>query len=1278
MGSPVAPSRPGLLNQPGRPSVGAEFQDAPPVEAWDRVSPHVVNPVQISREIPMDQLSAEVEKLVDNMTPGSNAHELFQGDRVSKKSFRDVQDLADIFATMALVPDSSTMHNVRWLQQRSDELASFINDKTTPFATQEDRDAIERIKRRIDSMLNEYKKEVDQDVRRKEDIQHAKTGQESATWSRLELLMQDPSNVLNRSPELAQVKAVVEGLIRTKGKDATDEENFKDVAAALQKKRKDLVDRMNQTGTKAQQEAEVRRVQALDEQLQETLGAVARAYAETFVTGRGRLNDKAYNRRTGEYNEALVHELQSDEGFRDYWFYHILDPIIKNPRLETHRDLVSLQVISDLEIFMDIVKDAKNDRGELIGNKLVNYYTMLKNMIYQTHDMDYYAAHPAQDIKEFSQSTAFFTNRYIDFGFQHPMVALAKRMYEVALLQIREDHGGYIPRRYLEWTADNQNIELDERVKKLVMQAVQNNQYYAPARDPVSGLPDRDRWMRIQQGQEILSDAEKAQGKIEPYLYTVDDLYGGKNARSTDWSRELGDLRIAAATKMAKGLALVDMRFLEILARSKGSGGNIPDQSSTNFYSFGGKGFGSVPYENLVKHIEPMIHYYGRFEIGTRNFLPFFNMLITDNPNWNPQQIREILKLAMDGDHKELREKYGDTVDTKLLLTDNPFSFSGMWGTMTGWRNGMSSEGWDDWERERFSTANKLSFVGDSYIRFADDHGHMHSTEHGSARHADGLAKRKVKEYFLLEDDRYADASGMTARKLYVQLRNKYRERLLRSNAIELISTAQNDVSFERRWRTVGMEDVDPDTNKSYKKQLEERWKNAKGRYEELKSDHKQRELQMKLERAYKARIWVQAAMRNPLAVAREMKSDEYDIAGHTRKRELRDKIIWEILHIDTSKFHDQREPSLQEFEETRRITDLEGALASMTQKAVRENRDLTEADFNDIDSKNQNSALRRNALQYWRMVRQEMLGHDEAGNIRNSAQWYRKIGIENADPNGPVGHRLHRINWNVINNDISLHGKWDDHHGIFHHKDPAFHSRLLTARTIDRDWRYLFSTEDMGWEYLNVPSLGERNPVRRAGDLGSHAAFHHGLDKLLGPGGAIGAHLDEEEFHKTMLEMWQAISGDDLQAAFDSCGRIFYTTMMMYKKADWSWKIPGIGQALGLVKNKSVIEMIYGNIHGEAFGPNKLLKNIHKAEEMRYLLNSVVNPLTGERDYWTEWDAHLMEKRLGGTIPNAVYEMATQALMAIIAITIWRAMTAESEDDSASGGGGGGHGGHH
>lgn len=1157
---------------------------------------------------------AKAEEIIQELTrvtPSHPAHEILAGIPIDPKTIAKHPDLGNLLLDIihTINKDPNKYHDPAWLEDKLRRLNTLVST----LGVSPDRPNVEKIEQNVEDLYRRSQRD-----RREEDVtnevEKIKKGEQLPEGSRTVNKTYTPPADMDWKDTIKALQKDYQDKINP----ILTELNKEDIPPDQKhKKYQEFAHTLSELKKKAISTVDPQNPATFREynNLQRVFDKLATEYTKDNPTEGGRLY-KAMG-ASGKEAELIEKRIQSDENYRDYWFYHILENILYNHKGDPHRELYGLYEHSDMQEFLDIVRRVKDERGESIGRRIAERYDVLKNTIFQAHDMDYYAAHPQQDMKEFIGSTSLFLNSYIDAAVQDPMVSLAKRLYETALLHIRETNGGFIPRQWLQWEEGKMRAsKLDDMVEKMLKDAIKWKQLYVTKIDKISGLPSPSVWNRKQ---------------IDPNTpYTLDELYGKEPAISEDWRRNLGDLKIASALKQAKGLFLVDLRMLEIIGLSKGTGTDFVDKTVS--------GFNSVPYEGIVRHIEPMIHYYGRYRVGMDVYDAFFNMMITDRPDWNPEDMKEIIRLHYAGDHDAL-EKYcsdhnlGD-VATRLNEADNPFSFSGMWGTMTKWRVGDASADFDDWEREQaYASAVKLTTAGDSFSA---------SERKSSFQKWEGTwAWRKAREYYI---ENHAN---------YDAYREEFRQSLLNSPEIRYKEmAAANSEEFELHWRKVGINQRGADG----KKYIDILTENFNKDLDPHKGNHPKENsavdrLIKQLERAYKARVWVQTAMRSPLIVARELEL-EYEKHGYKQTGKLRKKIIWEILGIDIDEISAQRTPLAMEEAGFDRITDLEGAVAAVQQIAIRENRDLKDADFDAIDE----PTLKTYAKLYWQKVKSAMFG-----DFQNVDDIYTKIGIKDPAKDKERGLRFYDMDWEKIQKiDIDKAGKLKKNQFII----PELHTELLNNNLIDRDWRHLFSTEDMGWEYLNIGALGERNPVRRAGDLGSHVEFGQLLEQYLND--VIGRPVPKlEDIVELQHKMLIAMAGDFLDIGTNAVGRVAYTTGRIFQAADWTWKLPfGIGQVGRLFKEASVAQIIHGRDRGVAWGPNEMLQYV-QAIGSQILPKSRFSRLGGrEVTPNSEWDRALMGKSLGGTKANAMYEILNMTVMIAAILTFWRAFTAKSEEE--------------
>lgn len=1161
-----------------------------------------------------------------NITPQHQAYEVLKGINFDQRTLSTNPELTNLVLNIIHTPDPNVYHSPQWLESTRDRLqqvrgtlaaapteqATLGNLEQTVNALYQRADANQRRielekERKMDEWLPEEEK---RQIREKERI----SGGTPATiiptpevsWETAVNDLPDDDNIR----KVKQASQIISNSEQGRGDLGQRGEGWwGDIESGFINAEKELVKRYSKTNDPNAKTAYETILKAHEK--------AARHYVETHRSEKGRLYE-ALRQHGGELVEKQIID---DQNYMDYWFYHIMEPILYNQRAESHRELYNLYVAGDMDLFLDIVRRKKDFDGNKIGLKFANRYTILKNAIFQAHDMDYYAAHPSQDMKEFIGSTSLFQNTYMDATQQDPLVNLAKRMYETTLFEIRETNNGYIPREWLQWEEGKLRAsKLEELVEQRVKEAIDAGQLYHLQLDPITGLPAPSIWGR------------KQIDKTRPF--TLKELYGYESPLSDEYNQNLGDLKIAAALKQAKGLGLVDMRFLEIIGRSRGTGSDYI-YNKKNKFDLSQEQFNSVPYEGIVRHIEPLIHYYTRYKVGFEYYDGFFNMMINDDPkaSWDPHLMSKVIQLQQKGDEEELKKftkkhNMGD-LGTRLLEQDNPFQFSGMWGPSTGWRVGDASIGFDDWEKDQaYATAVKITATAGKW------------------------AEQKARRYYI----------EIKNKKIYEGYRKEYRAKLLNSDNMRLREIARKDMElegsgriddeFERTWRKVGILEKKHGREESYNDLLDQLWTPHFDEHKKIKGEGK--ELVAKLQKAYIARNWIKAAVRAPLIVAREL-DVAWNKAGFDQgKTPLRRKIIWEILGLDVDEVAAMRTPLSHEEAAFNRIAELEGAVAIASQISIRENRDLVDTDFDRIP----NDILRKNAKEYWHKVKKSMMGD------KNPEEIYRLLGIEDAPSDSNMqGHRFHKVSYDTINKNIDVTGKADAPIDKWKATKLPFESELLNKNLINREWRFLFSTEDMGWEYLNIGALGERNPVRRAGDLASHVQFGQEFEKYITEN--IIARPEIKDLVKQQKVMWEAMAGDFADIASDAVGRIAYITSKMYQKADISWKIPFLSPVISIFKDSSIMQIIRGRDRADAWGPNDMLHYNQAVGGLQIVPKRQYSGLGGrEIAPGSQWTGARLSKLNGGTKQNAVIEIINMTLLIATLLTMWRALTAKSEEE--------------
>jgi hypothetical protein len=646
---------------------------------------------------------------------------------------------------------------------------------------------------------------------------------------------------------------------------------------------------------------------------------------------------------------------------------------------------------------------------------------------------------------------------------------------------------------------------------------------------------------------------------------------------------------------LAKGLGLVSARYLEIFAQAKVPGSSNPE--------LGMEGFHSMPYEGVAKALNYFNIFIHKWKIGSYKYFYLFNQLIPDKRKWitNRQEAAQAYAAIQDGTFKE---KYG--ADAKQFMDLTNFSgISSAIGKDTLWRQFDSTISWSDRQREFLGGPTQLAL---------------------SKRYAEEAVKR-----FLVIN----------------KYREEYRKELIsRNNAQPGLNLPTSGPGFDKYWQEYGME--------KYGNRIGQEWDKLLGRHptRQTKHTHLKHEteelIKGKYRKAFKARVWVEMAMRNPLVVAHnlnvEIPEKEMSLVGlEGRKKEvkLHTRLVQEILGIrpEDTKFLSMYStagfgttPSLQQRRYMNDILLLETDLAAVKETAVNEGRDLTDADFSIIkDGKRQ-----EHALAYWRRVKQEILGGENAESL------YDKFGLALMEN----GHDY----------------AWD------HQKIEAIEGTLknlpkLFQQAVKDDPEWILGTDDMSFGRMDILDLGSRQWVRRGGDIASHQAGGDAVVDYLRHG--LKPNPEKHKLAEYLEKVVDAYSGDMIEAGWSVAGNMAYLTDRLYawdlrrlgssaqldvwgtRRNVAAWMANGRREFWDVLEHEDVLpphaHFYHYNWIGD-FGPTA---NIHDMRDICHANNT---------DVWTEIIL------LGAALA--------------VAITIYRALTAKSEEEEGGGGGGGG--GHH
>ena len=870
---------------------------------------------------------------------------------------------------------------------------------------------------------------------------------------------------------------------------------------------------------------------------------------------------------------GIIEEIKNSSKVMDYWFYRIMDTLLADKSHVESRELFGLYPAGDMDEFLKVV-------GEIpkTGAAWVDHYRVLLESIKQMHDQDYYAVHSSGDVKSFVQGAALCRNSYITTSLAHPGVATAWRAYENALLMIRDSNRGYTPPELFQYSDATGKLYWDELAESLFMDAVRAGQI-----------------------------KERRVGENGFYLYGADrkPVYDEtKPLTEEDFSGEYGRLRLRAIMKMAKGLGVVSMRNLEIMGKSKG-----PGSGHKEFGADPGEGaFHSVPYEGIVRWLEPFVHWFSKYNQGGSRAVPILSMIISDDPRKIPdtaESVKDVYVALREGGLEAVMKKYTGKVDNKRLTDlENMFSFSGFFGTMSKWRVVDATMGFDDWQKGYLGGAIRLELNG-------------------------GWAGDIVQGRF---EGKIGGADFITVTRKYKEM---YRQDLLNSGIDQYRDVANNPEEFARWWEKKGKKDI-------YKYQINKEM-------EEFKKNKNVKEaldkLTENLTTALNTKTWIEMVLRNPLEVAKLLETEENIHVGQTmiNKRPIRQRIIKEILGVDIdADITSYRTPSEYLEQNLKQVARLEGAIFGVQQIAVSENRDLTLKDF---DKAITDPVLNTQAKLYWQKVKNYTLG-DFADGVKD--RWMEKIGLSGADKKESRGLN---INWEKLQT-----VKWDE---VFNKK-----GSLLTKDWVDKKWRYLFSTDDVAWDKFDLDNLGERHPFRRAGDFSSHQegvslVTDYMNDHML-------YHGDKKDLVEMLEKIHHAFRGSDVNVGYDVVGWMTQLSIMMYRKDDWT-KIPILGPLLGMGKKHSIMQRMADEVSGgDAWGAMDVIEFLKMIKGKDLLPPGPTNPLTGEK--WASdlvrYDFKQMKKRMGGTDADILYEWLSLGIPLAFLLTGISSATKKSEEE--------------
>lgn len=373
---------------------------------------------------------------------------------------------------------------------------------------------------------------------------------------------------------------------------------------------------------------------------------------------------------------------------RDIEFYSLLQGLIDQPNEES-REVINFNNQTEIDRLIEAIR--KSDPKD--GSRLAKWYSQRKNAIIRAHDLDL-QARLVNDPEKFVGAMKFFPSEYLVDAMSDPIVESFYRIYEQTLLSIRDNNGGLIPPNLVAIDPGATESEWDRMAYEMFIDQVEKGLIFDVPRDPISGA--------------LLANTKPGErGK----KITIEDI---KNQ----------ELKIKASMRMAKGVGVATMRYLEIFATAKSPG------------------LARKQYE-IARYMNPIEDLFIKFTMGGEMHAPFFYSLLGVEGNdianyfkFNPKRWIEIAQAVKDGryedymsDIEEIYKQNGKPVPKNIRDMASKFRFSGGFGPASDWRENNATIGWDERDKERMGTSMRLKRA--KQWAKNHDHGHSHDAHHG-------------------------------------------------------------------------------------------------------------------------------------------------------------------------------------------------------------------------------------------------------------------------------------------------------------------------------------------------------------------------------------------------------------------------------------------------------------------------------------------------------------------------------------------------------------------
>ncbi len=666
---------------------------------------------------------------------------------------------------------------------------------------------------------------------------------------------------------------------------------------------------------------------------------------------------------------------------------------------------------------------------------------------------------------------------------------------------------------------------------------------------------------------------------------------------------------------LAKGMGMAWGRFPEIFATQRVPGSDNP--------SMGAEGFHSVPYEGVAKALNYFNLYIEKWKIGSFTYFHLLNQLIPDEKNKitvDENDSTSAYRAFMAYQDGTFEEKYGKEAKRFVDMTNFSGISSGV-GKDTLWRQYDMTYKWSDKHRELLGGPTRLALSS----RFAGE---------------------KVKDFLVVS-----------------KYQEEYRQEIIKQNQQQPgLNRPTSGAGFDKLWEEYG--------KTKYQSRINIEWDKLNGKDPAKGIQHtplaeKTDHLVDAYKKALKARIWVEMAMRNPLVVAHSLKVDLPLVGIEGKKKmKLHNLLVQDILGIppEDTKYGekwgravDKSSPSREQQRYMTNVLSFEGDLAAVREWAINESRDLTEDDFVKVIK---DKARLGHALQYWKKVRQIILGTD---NTAAAKDLYERFGLKviNGEDYAWDYGKIHDTSDRKDGISATLHHITE--HGqkvqLRTQDGKSFTVDNMIAEAVKMEPEWILGTDDMAFNRLDILNLGSRQLLRRGGDIAAHEAGGQGVAKYLMDG--IVPTPDKNDLAKMLKEIRNAYLGDQIEAGWQVVGNLAYMTDRLFA---WDWNRLGSSAQLDVWGTRRGVAAWMANGRREFWDAIEH-QNVLPPHGHFYYYNTNVR---GEKT-----DIHTLRKLAHADNSDVWKEIIMLGMLVALAMTVYRALTAPSEEEE---GGGGGH----